>query len=358
MMMQKNIRAYLMLIIFFTMPLLSDAVDLCTQIENDVKRNNEVEFISYYQDDFRGKNPIGALKWMIGGEGIRSLRSYWLHVPPDYSGSTPVPLVIVLHGATVFNAYNPFWFFTNSLMESYSGMSEKADQEGFIAVYPNAKLLFDKENAEGLFAYYVDFYPENWLVGHSLVDDEGFIWDLIERMQEEYNIDQKRIYLTGFSNGADLAYYLAAKFSDSIAASAPVAGSIGAKNEGDQIYRIIPEPINPVSVIVFHGTNDSLLPYERSNTRTSVNESVSFWVNANGCDPEPSMYQSESGKIIRRTYENGNGGTEVISYTTAGGNHWWPGNNWGPKYEWLHDSIQEISATDLIWDFFEEHEKQ
>jgi len=355
--MRKNTMACFLLTMSFLTPFSLNTNDLETQIENEVKSDIEFDFVSYFHE-YAEKNSIDDLRWMVGGEGIRSLRSYWLHVPPDYSGSTPVPLVIILHGATVFNVKNPFWFFTNSIMESYSGMSAKADQEGFIAVYPNAKLLWDKENSEGLFAYYVDFYPENWLVGHNLIDDEGFIRDLIERMQEEYNIDQKRVYLTGFSNGADFAYYLATKFSDIVAAIAPVAGSIGAKNAEGQIYEIIPKPEKPVSVMVFHGTNDSLLPYERSNTRTSVNESVSFWVHANVCNSEPIIYQSESGRIIRRTYENGNGGTEVILYSTVGGNHWWPGNNWGPEYEWLYDSIQEISATDLMWDFFEEHPKQ
>ena len=147
--MRKNTMACFLLTMSFVTSLSLNTSDLETQIENEVKSDIEFGFVSSFHE-YAEKNSIGDLRWMVGGEGIRSMRSYWLHVPPDYSGSTPVPLVIILHGATVFNVKNPFWFFTNSIMESYSGMSAKADQEGFIAVYPNAKLLWDKENSEAV----------------------------------------------------------------------------------------------------------------------------------------------------------------------------------------------------------------
>ena len=82
-----------------------------------------------------------SLKFMIAGKALRALRSYWLHVPPSYDGSEAVPLVIVLHGSTGFSLRYPFWFFRSSWMEEYTEFSQKADEEGFIVVYPNAKLL-------------------------------------------------------------------------------------------------------------------------------------------------------------------------------------------------------------------------
>jgi polyhydroxybutyrate depolymerase len=83
-------------------------------------------------------------------------------------------------------------------------------------------------------------------------------------------------------------------------------------------------------------------------------------VEHNGCNPTSEINTSESGKIIRRTYANGENGTEVVLYTTVGGDHWWPGNPYtsSPGSPWLVDTIQEISATDLIWEFFAAHPKQ
>jgi poly(3-hydroxybutyrate) depolymerase len=53
-------------------------------------------------------------------------RNYFVHTPPACTGETPLPLVLVLHGATE-SAEN---------VERLSGMSAKADQENFLVVYP------------------------------------------------------------------------------------------------------------------------------------------------------------------------------------------------------------------------------
>ena len=160
-----------------------------------------------------------------------------------------------------------------------------------------------------------------------------------------------------------MTYSIGAYLSDTIAAIAPVAGTIGGSfSLENHNYYQIPDPTHPISVIVFHGTNDRFLPYKGGGAYniSSVNESVAFWVEHNECNPTPDINTSPSGKIIRRTYMNGKNGTEVVLYTTVGGDHWWPGNpstSW-PGSPWLIDTIQEISATDLIWEFFVAHPKQ
>jgi hypothetical protein len=91
-------------------------------------------------------NPLSSgttrLKFMIAGKALRVLRTYWLHVPPSYDGSEAVPLVMVLHGSTGFSLIYPFSFFRSSWMENYSEFSKKADEKGFIVLYPNAKFDF------------------------------------------------------------------------------------------------------------------------------------------------------------------------------------------------------------------------
>ena len=72
----------------------------------------------------------------------------------------------------------------------------------------------------------------------------------------------------------------------------------------------------------------------------SVNESVSFWVEHNNCDPIPQINISENGRIIKRTYTNGSDNSEVVLVTHVDGGHTW------------------LSATDLMWEFFEQHPKQ
>lgn len=303
-------------------------------------------------------NPLlsGAthLKFMIAGKELRALRTYWLHVSPSYDGSKAVPLVIVFHGSTLYNSRYPFSFFRSSWMENYTEFSKKANEKGFIVVYANAKLLIYDPLCTPIFGEEKSYdYNFGWIpsLGWKYVDDIGFIHDLIDIMKQEYTINSSRIYATGMSAGAFMSYSVGAYLSDEVAAIAPDAGTIGGRTDISDPFSYIPAPKNPVSVIAFHSTVDPNVPYDGSNFFVSVNTSISFWVEHNGCNPTPEINTSASGKVIRETYTNGENGTEVVLYTFKYGGHIWPGNSW-----W--DPVNEISATDLIWDFFADHPKQ
>jgi polyhydroxybutyrate depolymerase len=152
-----------------------------------------------------------------------------------------------------------------------------------------------------------------------------------------------------------MTYRLGVELSDIFAAVAPVAGTIGGHATENSPLWIISEPDYPVSVCTVHGKLDENVPYDgghgsqTSGTRIdlSVNESIAFWVEQNECDPVPEM--NVSGNISIKTYHNGLAGTEVMLVTILNGEHWWPG---APQ-----DPYQEILATDVIWEFFENHPK-
>ncbi len=271
-------------------------------------------------------------------------RTYILHVPPSYTGQEPWPLVIFLHGGGG-NAQGA---------ASTYGLSAEADQEGFIVVYPNGTgVLRDR--------------VLTWNAGHccgyaleNLVNDVGFIRALIDKLQSQLNIDSKRIYATGHSNGAMMAYRLGAELSDVLAAIAPVAGTIGGRVSAASPLVIIPEPSEPVAVVAFHGKLDSHVPYDgghgpgTSGERIdlSVNQSMLFWVAANRCSPVPEREVSRSGNIIKETYSHCANNADVVLYTVVNGGHAWPGATRGER------PTQEISATKLLWDFFEQHPKR
>ncbi|VVB60708.1 Esterase PHB depolymerase [uncultured archaeon] len=276
-------------------------------------------------------------------------RSYILHLPPSYDGENQMPLVVVLHGGGG-NAGN---------IEELTGFSKKADAEGFIVVYPDGSGIFD---------HFLLTWNSGFCCGYALennIDDVGFIRALVEYLQKNYAINRNMIYVTGMSNGGMMSYRLGAELSDIFAAFAPVAGSIGGQaTEEDSIW-CIPEPDYPISVIVFHGKNDSRVPYDggiptANDTKgafsyLSVNDSISFFVNHNQCDAFPQRNRSESGNIIMDLYAGGLNNTEVVLYTIVNGTHSWPGG----KIGWRNGDVPtiEISATDLIWDFFKDHPK-
>jgi polyhydroxybutyrate depolymerase len=243
-------------------------------------------------------------------------RTYLVHVPSSYDDNMPTSLVIVLHGYTG----------TAEGMETLTGFTVKSDKEGFIVVYP-----------QGL--------EQRWNVGFGSLkfntDDVGFIDELINRLEQKYAIDPNRIYVTGFSNGAMMAYLLGAALSNKIAVIAPVAGSIGAIT--NNVLERIPEPSKPVSVIVFHGTADTSVLYEGDGF-LSVAESVAFWVNYDNCYKNPQNETSVNGQVIKSVYSGGINGTEVVLYTIVNLGHDWP--------------TTPINATDIIWNFFISHPKQ
>jgi polyhydroxybutyrate depolymerase len=265
-------------------------------------------------------------------------RTYILHVPASYDGSQAVPLVLDFHGGGG-NA--------NSQMRT-SGFSALADTEGFIVAYPNGNGRLDDKlltwNGGTCCGYAVT----------NQIDDVGFIRALVTEVESKYQIDPKRVYATGLSNGAIFSYRLACDAPDIFAAIAPVAGTLN---------YVRCNPGQPVSVIHFHGTDDTHVGYNGGTGPDSlvdvpfesVKDSIDFWLNVDHCELTP---QNESFKDIRHdTYSNCASGTAVELYTIVGGKHAWPGSD-GPAWPGGDQPSQTIKATELIWDFFVKHPKQ
>jgi polyhydroxybutyrate depolymerase len=265
-------------------------------------------------------------------------RSYWAHVPPAYDGKKAMPVVLALHGATM----------SAKSMELLSGLNKKADQAGFIVVYPNGTgpnpLLFTW-NSGGFGA----------ILGYGKPNDVSFLARVLDEVEASWNVDKRRVYATGISNGAMMCYRLAAELSDRIAAIAPVSGTIAVEKF---------EPKAPVPVLHIHGTLDNLVPYEGPGPKVaafmrflSVEDTIARCVKCNGCDANPSVTQlptpRDDFQVTRKTYEAGKDGAEVILYVVEGGGHTWPGRPFGGGI--LGAYTMNIDANDVIWEFFRQH---
>ena len=58
-------------------------------------------------------------------------------------------------------------------------------------------------------------------------------------------------------------------------------------------------------------------------------------------------------KVSRNTYGNGKEGAEVVLIVIEEGGHTWPGEK--PPVGFIGKSAKNISANDLMWEFFEKH---
>jgi polyhydroxybutyrate depolymerase len=275
-------------------------------------------------------------------------RTYLLHIPTGYPMRHPLPLVVVIHGA----------FDTAAGMEKFTGFSELADREGFIVLYPNGMGILG--------------WLQHWNAGHCCgkaaadnVDDVGFVTAAIEDVCARLTIDRRRIYMVGFSNGGMFTYRFAAERGDLLAAAAPLAASIGGKaSEVTPEWRI-PEPKQPLAMIVFHGLADDDVPYAggispyRGGPRTywSVEDSVQFWVTHNGCNPKVVSSSLENGSVELKSWAVCKNDTEVVLYLIKNWGHVWPGKYFTAKLA-EGNPLKDFDATEIIWDFFRSHHQQ
>jgi polyhydroxybutyrate depolymerase len=265
-------------------------------------------------------------------------RSYILHVPEQRVEGEALPLVVVLHGGGG-NGRNAM---------TTTGMAAKADEAGFVAAFPNGSGMLNNRlltwNAGRCCAYAM----------RNQVDDVAFVRALIQDARDAIPIDERRIYATGASNGAMMTYRLACELSDQIAAVAPVSGYLAFDGCA---------PGRPMPVMIFHGTADEYVPYDGGTPKkqpnvhagpvSSVADAVSFWVQHNACSTTPERH--EEGSIVREVYGGGLEGSEVVLYTINGGGHAWPGGQKGREQG--DEPTQEISATELMWEFFQRHSR-
>jgi polyhydroxybutyrate depolymerase len=245
------------------------------------------------------------------------MRTMRLYVPTSYDPTQPTPLVINLHGLNADP--NQQW--------ALSGMSAKADAEGFIVAYPAGS-------------------SNQWYdgTGPHADADITFLRLVIQNVEGRYNIDPKRIFVTGMSNGGGMTNRLACEAADVVAAIGPVSGAYN-------LWQAC-APSRPIPVIAFHGLADKIAPYEGAGQEVMLPPIVDWataWAERNGCDATPTI-TIEAETVTRTAWGNCQQGADVVLYSIEGMGHYWPGSTLFPEL-----GTQAINATDVMWDFFMAH---
>ena len=259
-------------------------------------------------------------------------RTYIVHRPVDLDGGKPAPLVIVLHGG----------FGTGAQAERSYNWDADADRRGFVVVYPDG--IRRAWNAGGTCC---------GLPNRDNVDDVAFLTQLIKTVSRSENIDSRRIYLTGMSNGAAMAYRYACEGSIPIAAIGPVSGSLAYACSTPRA----------VSVMEIHGLDDRNIPFtgghgEKAATDVQwlgVERTLAPFRKATHCG----RADARQAGVVRTTIWRCASGREVVLIAVAQAGHQWPGAN--PQRCFftmllrLDPPSQALDATDVLWGFFRAH---
>jgi polyhydroxybutyrate depolymerase len=177
----------------------------------------------------------------------------------------------------------------------------------------------------------------------------GYLRALIAEVSARCAVDAARIHLCGLSNGGRMAYRMALEAPELLASVAVVAGAWS--GEGTT-------PARPVPTLIFHGTADKHIPYGggvgsrgRAVAHLPAPEAAYRWAQLMGCGGKPQRSFQDGAHCDAMASADGR--SDVAFWTIPQGGHAWPGGKaWSPTAD---KPVEQPSATELIWDFFERH---
>ncbi len=270
--------------------------------------------------------------------------SYVEQVPPAYDGRHPLPVVFDFHGYSE----------PASLQVTLSALGTLGDREGFITVTPQV--------------------TEPVPLWESTVgsQDMAFVDGLFHTVERTLCVDQRRLYATGYSNGAFMSSAIACQFAGVVAAVAPVAGI-------QDISHC--HPSRPVPVVAFHGTADPYVHFNGSPSKTaadlpaptgsgktlgqspdryllapapSIPQDAADWAHRNGCGPTPARRTVARGvTLVRYPCPDG---ADVELYVVKGGGHAWPGSRESAEIRSVIGyTTFAVTADAVMWRFFRAH---
>lgn len=184
-------------------------------------------------------------------------RDYLVYTPADYDASKSYTLLLALHPATT----------TGRDMAEMTQFDSFADADNVIIVYPSA--IAGRWNSSGT----------------SEVDDIGFITALLDKISDDYAIDDTSVFVLGYSNGGLMTMKLRCVLSDRIAGIISYAAPMTFAISSDCLSA------ESVSSLVIHGTADEVFPYAGQATITdgkisgtfSADQTIGFLAGLNGC---------------------------------------------------------------------------
>lgn len=250
-----------------------------------------------------------------------SERRFIVYLPRGYKNEDKHSLILAFHGY----ASNPFSF------EDFSHFNSLADKNNIIIVYP--------EGTTSL------VHLRGWNTGvHPTITSKDvlFVSNMLNDLQANLCINPQQIYAAGFSNGGGFTAKLACQLSNRIAAFAPVSGSYLTSFVSCTASR-------PVSIIEFHGTKDTVVPYlgMKSKNEIATLMWLNFWAKKDTCAPQP-IVTMDSKRVTKYLWTDCDANATIVHYRITGEGHNWP-------HVHFTNLNEQLNAEQVIWNFFQQH---
>jgi polyhydroxybutyrate depolymerase len=248
-------------------------------------------------------------------------------VPESYDPASPTPLVVLLHGYSA----------TGLVQSAYMRLPADAEQHGYLLAVPEGLANGQDKQFWNATDYCCAFGVAD------PPDDVAYLTALLDDVARQYNVDAKRVYVIGHSNGGFMAHRLACEIGPRITAIASLAGA--------QWLDPAKCPAGtPVNVLQVHGTADDTIEYlGRPNAFPSAQVTVETWRQKNGCsgDFEPGAARDVDTQLAGDETE-----VQIAAGCPAG----------GAVELWTIEGGAHIpslgdSWADQLWAWFEAHPK-
>lgn len=285
---------------------------------------------------------------------------YQVHVPPQHDGTTPLPVVMAIHGCGM-TGYG--W---NS-MKAATQFNSLADREGFIVVYPTQRMFQNKLNC---------WNSADPRQQHRHAGEPALLAGVARQVVAQYNADRNQVHVVGASSGAGTAVILGATHPDVFATVTSVAGGEYGLNQVDsadpdstppsytarQAWAQMGERARQVPLLIIQGRNDDVVPPIVATRLATHWAAVIDFVDDGLLNGSPELVEktetvpANSGRhaYTRTALVTPRGQSLIESYLVDGMGHAYP----GPAGQGLFTDRAGPDSSSIAWDFAKSHPRR
>ncbi|WP_181347875.1 PHB depolymerase family esterase [Thalassobacillus sp. CUG 92003] len=268
-------------------------------------------------------------------------RTFYYACPDDVTRGERLPLVFCFHGA-------------GSSAKEHMAMTRfhhKVEEENIIVVFPEAIQL---DAQKRMSKQWNEGRAKNPVFQHG-IDDEQFVMDMIDFFKDTINVDDKRIFVTGFSNGSAFSLKLALRYQDVFAGVGGVAGPVVKDSAERTNWR------RPMPLIFFMGEKDPVVPYDGVfhppyviDQLLSAEETAAHFAQSLTAPLQKRVEELDAaGPGFKQTF-SGREGDAVVFYSMEEAGHTWPGGPMAQETAYTGKVNTQLDATSLMWEHLKE----